>query len=326
MWNKKVLIVTSLLVIGVGMVAFFILKKENNTPEAPAKDAHDESDDPHGGEDDSLEASRAVIDVQSAQAAGIKTELAGPAVIRELAILTGRVVLNRNTTANVKARFPGLVRKVAKNLGEQVNVGDVLARVESNDSLQLYSVLSPIKGVILSRHTNVGDVAADEPLFVIADLSDLWGEFHVFPGDAERVQVKQKVQVVSIEAGLKSDSHISSLLPLIETATQTVVARVPLDNRNGQWRAGMTVQARVVVNERQAGVAVKSSALQSLRDAEVVFTKKENTYEAHVVKLGLNDGDYVEILEGIEPGTSYVSENSFLIKADIEKSGASHDH
>ena len=45
-----------------------------------------------------------------------------------------------------------------------------------------------------------------------------------------------------------------------------------------------------------------------------------------MLELGTNDGEWVEVLSGIKPGTSYVSENSFLIRADIEKSGASHDH
>ena len=45
-----------------------------------------------------------------------------------------------------------------------------------------------------------------------------------------------------------------------------------------------------------------------------------------MLDLGASDGTWTEVLGGIEPGQAYVAENSFLIKADIEKSGASHDH
>jgi cobalt-zinc-cadmium efflux system membrane fusion protein len=45
-----------------------------------------------------------------------------------------------------------------------------------------------------------------------------------------------------------------------------------------------------------------------------------------MLELGRRDGENVEVLGGLEPGTEYVTGNSYLIKADIEKSGASHDH
>ena len=67
-------------------------------------------------------------------------------------------------------------------------------------------------------------------------------------------------------------------------------------------------------------------SLQRFRDFTVVFAQFGDTYEVRMLELGQQDGEYVEVLGGIDPGTSYVVEQSFLIKADIEKSGASHDH
>jgi cobalt-zinc-cadmium efflux system membrane fusion protein len=66
--------------------------------------------------------------------------------------------------------------------------------------------------------------------------------------------------------------------------------------------------------------------LQSFRDFTVVYARVRQTYEVRMLDLGRRDGEFVEVLSGLEPGTTYVSENSYLIKADIEKSGASHDH
>ncbi|AIK96292.1 hypothetical protein ID47_05385 [Candidatus Paracaedibacter acanthamoebae] len=88
----------------------------------------------------------------------------------------------------------------------------------------------------------------------------------------------------------------------------------------------MTVQGNVVVDTREVKMAVKSSGLQAFRDFNVVFAQVGETYEVRMLELGLKDDEYVEVLGGIKPNTDYVSENSFLIKADIEKSAASHDH
>ena len=269
---------------------------------------------------------RTVISEEAAIASGLKTEAAGPATVRESIGLTGRVALNPNTTATVKARFPGIIRTVKKSLGETVAAGEVLATVESNESLQVYAVKSPIAGVVLSRNANSGETAGDMPLFTVADLSNVWAEFHVFQRDLEKVKIGQQVRVRGVEGKMETMGSINSLLPVTEASSQTVVARVTVDNAQGHWRSGMTVRGDVIVNEREVPLAVKASALQRFRDFTVVFAQVGNSYEVRMLELGTNDGEWVEVLGGIKPGTRYVSENSFLIRADIEKSGASHDH
>jgi len=71
---------------------------------------------------------------------------------------------------------------------------------------------------------------------------------------------------------------------------------------------------------------VKTAGLQAFRDFTVVYAQVGETYEVRMLELGTPQGDMVEVLGGLEPGTRYVTESSYVIKADIEKSGASHDH
>jgi cobalt-zinc-cadmium efflux system membrane fusion protein len=116
------------------------------------------------------------------------------------------------------------------------------------------------------------------------------------------------------------------LLPTADANSQTVLAIVPLDNSEGNWRPGMTVKGEALIAEKQVPLAVKTSALQKFRDFTVVFAKFGEVYEVRMLELGARDGEMVEVLGGLKPGTEYVTGNSFLIKADVEKSGASHDH
>ncbi|MGB3364481.1 MAG: efflux RND transporter periplasmic adaptor subunit [Thermodesulfobacteriota bacterium] len=285
---------------------------------------------PHRWEFESHEG-RTEISEKAAQESGVNTEKAGAATISKYARLTGRITLNRNSTAQIRARFPGIVKSVNAMWGQQVKKGDVLAKVESNKSLNTFNVVSPVDGIIMARNTNVGDVAGDKPLFTIADLSEVWAEFHVFPTDLPNIQPDQMVRVYEL-AGLRDENlnmaiaPLKMLLPTANAISQTVLAIVPLDNKHGQWRPGMTVKGDVLIDEKQVPLAVKTSALQSFRDFTVVFAKVGNAYEVRMLELGMSDGEMVEVLSGLKPGTEYVTENSFLIKADIEKSGAGHDH
>jgi cobalt-zinc-cadmium efflux system membrane fusion protein len=261
-----------------------------------------------------------------AEAAGVTIETVGPAVIRNNTRLMGRVVLNGDRFAEVKARFPGPVQSVHANLGDTVRSGQTLAVVENRDSLRSYSVTAPIDGVVLARHTNVGDVAGDEPLFEIADLSELWLELHAFGEDAARLRTGQVVRLEAAPGGKVVETTLQRVLPLASATSQTVVARALLPNSLGEWRPGMAVNAQVTLAERQVPLAVKTAGLQRFRDFTVVFAQVGDTYEVRMLELGERDGEWVEVLGGIDPGTPYVVEQSFLIKADIEKSGASHDH
>lgn len=279
----------------------------------------------HGGEEEG-HGEGAEISKESVEVAGVKTAEAGSASINETIKLTGRTTLNQNTTAQVKARFPGIVREVKKGPGETVNSGDVLAMVESNESLQVYPVKSPIHGVILSRSTNVGDVAGDDPMFTITNTSDIWAEFHIFPRDIDRVKVGQKVLITSFEGGHTGAAPITTLLPVAEASSQTVVARVTLPNLESLWRAGMTVRGDVVISEKQVPVAVKTAAIQRMEGKNVVFVQEGERFETRPIRMGASDNEWTEVLEGLKAGERYVSEKSFQIKADIGKAGAAHEH
>lgn len=321
--NRLILILLALALLGGGYY-WFSGRSGDGTAREPQEAAKEEG---HGeaGHKEGEQAESTEIPKDAADAAGIKTETAGNATVRETITLTGRITLNQNTTAQVKARFPGIVREVKKGQGEVVNAGDVLATVESNDSLQVYPVKAPINGVILARNTNIGDVAGESPLFTIANVSDVWAEFHVFPRDIDRIKNGQMVRVTSFEGQHTGEAPITVLSPLAESSSQTVVARVTLANPEGLWRSGMTVRGDVAVNEKQVPVAVKTSAIQRVEGKSVVFVQAGDRYAMRPVKTGLSDYEWTEVKDGLQAGSTYVSENSFLIKADIGKAGAEHE-
>jgi cobalt-zinc-cadmium efflux system membrane fusion protein len=263
---------------------------------------------------------------EAARAAGIGTATAGPADVSELLEVVGRVELDPSANADVGAKYPGPVTAVFRNVGDRVSRGTLLARVESSYSLQTYSVFSPISGVITQRNTNVGDIADSDPMFVISDPSRTVVTFPIFPRDIERVRPGQSVQIKALEGERAQSSVIRDFLPLAQVQTQTVTARASLPNPGGFWRPGMAVRGFITIDSRTVPLAVRTEAIQQFRDFRVVFAKIGNTYEVRMLELGKEGPEWTEVLGGLKPGTVYVAKNSYVIKADIDKSGASHDH
>jgi len=269
---------------------------------------------------------RTVISARAARESGMTLATAGPATITDRLTVHGLIQPDAERIAVVAPRFGGLVKSVSARLGARVAAGDVLATVQSNDTLALYEVAAPFAGTVLAKNIAPGAVAGPETSFTLGDLSVVWAEFQVFQRDLGRVRPGQRVTFTSTGGETQGEGEIAWVSPIGSPATQSVTARVILDNTDGRWAPGLAVTGTVHLGGAEVPLAVQTSALQSFRDFTVVFAQVGDIYEVRMLELGRRDARHAEVLGGLKPGTRYVAANSFLVKADIEKSGASHDH
>lgn len=267
------------------------------------------------------------ITAEAATRAGVVAEAASPATLRETLAVYGQVKLNANKVARAVPRFGGIIREARKSLGDSVNAGEVVAILETNQSLATIEVKAPIAGIIVDRDANAGETVTDgAALYTIADLSEVWVDLNVPKRDQARVKVGQSATIHADDTGTDAIGTVSWISPISSAEAQTLIARVVLTNTDQRWRPGLFVKAAISLSEESVPVAVKESALQTLFDFTVVFSQHGDLYQARPLELGRRGGGYVEVLKGLKAGERYVTENSFLVKADIGKSGASHDH
>jgi cobalt-zinc-cadmium efflux system membrane fusion protein len=300
------------------LVALALAGCERSAPDGPAADEHD-----HAGE----AAGHVELDAEQIAVAGIEIAVAGPAEIRERVLLNGRIAPDEDAIAHLMARFPGVVRSVHKRLGDPVAAGDVLAVIESNESLHPYELRARMAGTVIAKEISPGEfVAGDRELFVIADLSTVWVDLDVYRPDFGRLRPGQRVRVDAGDGTPPVETTLSYLSPIGSPSTQTLLARAVLPNPDRSWRPGLFVTAEVETDARPAPVAVAAEAIQRLRDRDVVFVAEDGVFQAQPVALGRRDGGRVEVQEGLAAGQRYVARGSFLVKAELGKAGASHDH
>jgi len=284
--------------------------------------------DDHEGEDDHDEETGGAIRLTPAQAdaAGISVAAAGPATLRERLPLYGVVAPNAERVRDVTPRFPGVIRSVVKRAGDTVREGETLATVESNESLQTYALVAPLTGVVTARNANPGEQTGDRVLFTVADLRTVWVEVALFPRDRTRVKAGQPVRVRSADTGQVADGQVTYVSPFGSAANQTLTARVLVDNAAGHWVPGLYVTADVTLAESPVPVAVRSSALQTLDRRTVVFVAGPDGFLPRPVTTGRNDDEVTEIVAGLDAGERYVAGNSFILKAELGKGEAEHEH
>ena len=197
----------------------------------------------------------------------------------------------------------------------------------SGGNLTRYEIRAPIDGVVVEKHISLGEaVKEDANIFFIADLSTVWAEATIYAKDLNTVKVGQKATVKAAAFESRSTGTVSYVGALVGEQTRTAKARVVLPNPQGTWRPGLPVNIELVSGEVEVPVAVSAEAIQSVRDWTVVFGRYGEYFEARPLELGRSDGKFTEVIKGINAGEQYAAKNSFLIKADLGKAGASHDH
>lgn len=195
------------------------------------------------------------------------------------------------------------------------------------NNLTRYEIRSPIDGIVTDKQIAAGQVVKeDASIFVVADLGSVWAEMTVYAKDINRVKLNQQVTVKSSALNTQASGIITYVGALVGSTSRTATARVVLQNADAAWRPGVPVDIELMADEIEVPLAVSVEGIQSLRDWKVVFARYGETFEARPISTGRSDDHYIEVLDGLLPGERYAAQNSFLIKAELGKAGASHDH
>lgn len=291
--------------------------------QAPDEQGHEEG--AHGGEGEHA-ADAVRLSAAQMQEFNIELEAAGPGTVDAFVELPGEVRPNGDRLAHIVPRFPGIVRDVKKSIGESVRAGEVLAVIESSESLAPYQLTTAIDGTVLEKHLTWGEaIDRDQAAFLVADLRNVWVDLAVYQKDLSHIAVGQRVRISAGEGMPEAEGTIAYITPTVDPPTRTTTARVVLDNADGKWRPGMFVTARVLEPAR-AGLVVPLSAVQTHEGRPVVFVESDDGLLPRELSLGKRGETNVEVLAGLEPGERYVAENSFLIKAELGKGEAEHEH
>ena len=199
-------------------------------------------------------------------------------------------------------------------------VGVILNNNSSSGSLNRFELRAPYDGLVVERNLSVGEaVKEDTPIFIISDLSTVWAEVHIPAKDLPHVRMGDKVTLRATAFEAQTTGTVAFIGALVGELTRMAKARIVLANPQGAWRPGLFVSVEVKAAEVQVPIAIETDALQTLGTQQVVFVRTDTGFKAHAVKLGLNDGKHVEVLEGLAAGVRYAAKGSYILKSELSK-------
>jgi membrane fusion protein, heavy metal efflux system len=295
-----------------------------------SQDGHDHDHDHAAEEANEADEHQAInLSAEELTEFNIVTGTAGSGEIKITISLPAEIHANDDELAHIVPRYEGIVTDVFAHVGDQVKVGQTLANIEGDASLSIYPLKTRIAGTVISKHITRGEAASrDRAPFVIADLSTVWLDIHVFQRDLSRVSEGQSIVAIAGPDMPHVSGTISYVSPVVDEVTRTSVARAVLDNQDRHWRPGMFVTASVEVGSHQADIVVPASALFTIHGHSAVFIQDDHGFEIMEVSTGVRNSEFVEILSGLHAGDTIVTQGGFTLKAELEKStfGDGHNH
>lgn len=192
-----------------------------------------------------------------------------------------------------------------------------------------FEVVAPFEGTVIEKHISLGEaLREDAAIFTIADLRTVWVNLSVYQKDMSFVRKGQPV-VISVGHGIPDvRGAISYIGAVVGEETRTALARVVLPNREGRLRPGLFVTGTVTVDSVPVAVLAPKSSIQTVDEKPSVFVETEEGFLPRPVAVGRSNDVHVEITSGLPPGTRYVEEGAFTLKAELSKGafGGGHAH
>jgi membrane fusion protein, heavy metal efflux system len=195
-----------------------------------------------------------------------------------------------------------------------------------NAPLTRYEVVAPFAGTVIAKHITIGEVLKDDTeAFVVADLSTVWVDLNIAAKDLPLVRKGQRV-VVTANTTTQAEGTVSYVSPVVSDETRTAVTRVVLPNPDGRWRPGLFVTATLTASDTPVAVLIPKTATQTIDGQPSVFVQTPEGFAPRPVTLGRANETHVEITAGLKAGERYATTETFILKAELGKGAAAHEH
>jgi Cu(I)/Ag(I) efflux system membrane fusion protein len=180
-------------------------------------------------------------------------------------------------------------------------------------------VYAPQDGVVFSLSVRDGMfIKPATRVMSLADLSSVWLLAEIFESQADWVKVGLATDVnLTFLPGRTWEGKVEYIYPSLDPKTRTLKARLRFDNPDEALKPNMYANVRIYGGPKEAVIVIPVEALiRTGRESRVVIALGDGRFTSRTVTAGIESGDWVEILAGIEPGDEVVTSGQFLLDSE----------
>lgn len=284
-------------------------KKEVETPPADALASHDEH--------------ILTLTKENLQNVDLKIEPVRRGNIETRLQAAGAVSTNLNKTAKIVTTLEGRLVQMNFDLNDKVKVGDVLALVETPELLgKPLELKAPIDGAIIERKAVVGElVDKDTAIYTISDPVNLWMIAQIKERDIAAVEMGQEATfTVLARPNEKFQGQVVRIADQVQSDSRTLEVRIATQNTEGKLKPGMFADVEITTAVLRDVLVIPKSAVQSDQERQFVFVALgDGRFQKRMVKIDQEQGDLVQVIDGLKAGEEIVTDGSFILKSELLK-------
>jgi cobalt-zinc-cadmium efflux system membrane fusion protein len=209
-----------------------------------------------------------------------------------------------------------------KNYGFEDAALEAIVKTEDTDSK--LNIVAPIDGIVVERHAVNGEyVEPNTQIFAVTDISTMWLWINVYQADIANVKIGQKVVYrPTIDGSDEVPGTLNWIGAEVDPKTRTVRARASLENPQGKLRANQFGTVRILVEDEHDAIIIPRQSVQTNEGADVVFLPQGEPgvfRPQRILTKRTDSPNEIEVVWGLKPGESIVSDGSFWLKTEIMK-------
>ena len=187
---------------------------------------------------------------------------------------------------------------------EALQAADRLAKLE----LSYTEIRAPIDGVVSERFIKLGNtIDVNTPAFQVTSLEPLVSYLHVPEREYRRLAAGQETTIqVDALPGTNFVGQVARISPIIDPETGTFKLTIEVSDPSRTLKPGMFGRISIVSDKRSDAMQIPRSAIIEDAGNSTVFVLSDDTVERKLIRTGYSDGGFVEVLEGLNDGDSFV--------------------
>ena len=214
----------------------------------------------------------------------------------------------------------GLIRATKERLSALGISSSQIRALEKNKKVkQRISIYAPQDGVVSVLPVREGMfVKPSQKVMTLGDLSSVWLLAEVFERQSQWVEVGQDAEVkLSYIPGKSWNGKVEYIYPSLDPKTRTLKVRLRFENPGERLKPNMYANVKIFGGAKENTIVIPLEGLiRSGREERVILALGDGRFEARNVRAGIESGNYVEILQGVQEGDDIVTSGQFLIDSE----------
>jgi RND family efflux transporter MFP subunit len=190
---------------------------------------------------------------------------------------------------------------------------------ETHQISPIITLYAPISGKIIEHNAILGAMVDQETeILTIMDPSVLCIHADIYERDIAKIRIGQEVEATVLAyPGETFEGKISFISDVLNEETRTITVRSEVRNRDYKLKPGMFADINIFLNHQSDALVIPLQAVLDEGDDHIVFLKVDGKYIPRIIKTGIRNEGFVEVLTGIEEGAEVVTAGNFQLKSKL---------